>query len=104
MVRKQRSDKGKKRASYDMTKRNIKTEYNRLQQALKATRPIVSPVDANVIKGLPRYIRRQLRRNKALPKNRRCPECGRGPILKSRSWVVKDGKTMCRSCWWKKIK
>jgi len=41
--------------------------------------------------------------NKMVP-TRICPCCGDGPILESRSWVIKNGKAVCRTCHWKQIK
>ncbi len=52
--------------------------------------------------GRDRAERRWRRRLKLLPVDRICPKCGRGPIIKSRSWVVRsDGSVECRSCYWK---
>lgn len=47
--------------------------------------------------------RRRLLLDTLVPK-RVCPACGDGPILESRSWVIKDGEAICRTCHWKKRK
>ncbi|PHR91988.1 MAG: hypothetical protein COA69_09490 [Robiginitomaculum sp.] len=42
---------------------------------------------------------REERRDRSLPKSRRCSWCGGGPLMKSRQWVVVNDWVGCRSCW-----
>lgn len=48
--------------------------------------------------GRPRSERRREARERKLPLDRRCPECGR-VRLRSRQWVCVDGVAKCKSCW-----
>ena len=46
-----------------------------------------------------RHERRKMNRLAALPADRKCPHCDK-PVLKSRSWVIKDDWTSCRRCYY----
>ena len=52
--------------------------------------------------GRPRAQRRAEARAKLLPTDRRCPECQQ-IVVNSRSWVVKDGVVICRSCYYTEL-
>lgn len=49
--------------------------------------------------GMTAQERRRRARDSAIPRDRRCPRCGRGPLLKNRSWkVTEDGTAVCVGC------
>lgn len=99
-MRKTRSDKGKKRASYDNESREAKAIATSLLQGVLAS------VDEKAFEvvGIPktRKQKRAEKREKLLPKSRLCPVpgCGRGPLFKSSMWVyLPEYKTcICRRC------
>jgi len=90
-MRMTRSDKGKKRDSYDMGLRLLKKQMRDLRNTLHIIKQ-----DTRMRRT--KKERRAAQREARLPKNRVCPKCTR-VVVESRRWVVKDDVVVCRSCW-----
>lgn len=79
---------------------NFRRELKRNRDLLNTLRDIKRLERAHECprEGKPRSERRRERRDKSLPTDRVCPLC-KGVKLKSRQWVVVNGRAMCKSCW-----
>lgn len=84
-----RADKGKKRKSYDSSKRK--------ERALNRALRNVLDDEVRPIEGKPRSERRREHRESLLPNDRKCPLCSKIK-LKSRQWVIVDELAICLSC------
>jgi hypothetical protein len=99
-----RSDRGKKRRSYDMDLRNVTSALRKAKRAqheqVKAKR-----TEERDLVVLSRAERKRIARARQLPDGRICPVCAKLK-MKPKQWVVKweDGTkvVMCRSCYSRK--
>lgn len=96
-TRKERSDKGQKRAKYNLSVR-IERKRNR---DLRNNAELVSRLESQLSKepSVPRKMRRRLERLQKLPANRICERCGK-LWLKSAQWVIqKNNIPICKRCY-----
>lgn len=96
-TRKQRSDKGRKRARYQL---KIRAERKR-NRDMRRNAELIERLDeaAEREPARPRKLRRLANRLQLLPENRTCYKCGK-IWLKSAQWVCKpDEIPICKRCY-----
>lgn len=101
--RKKRSDIGKKRRAYDSKLRSMFADNRVLKEQ---QRLIANMEEREMNPGRPRSERRAEARQRLIERlvgvARRCPQCGVGPLLESRRWVVRRSiiqpRCVCVSC------
>lgn len=98
-MRKTRSDKGKKRSSYNATLRQSRKDINDLQATITDIAKFEKLEQKPDNEAKSRAERKRIKRLQSIPEPRICPHCLK-PKLKSKQWVIRNDFIGCKSCFW----
>jgi hypothetical protein len=82
--------------NYDKSKRGEGKRWRDLRKALVESR---KPAPRGRVDPIPKDEFRRRRRERYIPKSKRCPKC-LTTVLEVNKWVVQDGRAICRKCWY----